>query len=80
MLETDDFTNYILMYLLLLLLLLLFIIIVLLIINIDWKYFWHITNYINFNVTQQDTQRNLPDSDVHTSKHVGAVESINKSS
>jgi hypothetical protein len=38
----------------------------------------HITNSINSNVTQDDTQRNLPDDDVHTSKHVGAVEWVNK--
>jgi hypothetical protein len=38
----------------------------------------YIKIYINFNVTQQDTQRKLPDGDVHTSKHVGAVECISK--
>jgi hypothetical protein len=38
----------------------------------------YITKYINVNVTQQDTQRKLPDDDVHLSKHVEAVECINK--
>jgi hypothetical protein len=34
------------------------------------------SNYITFNVTQQDTKRKFPDDEVHTSKHVGAVECI----
>jgi hypothetical protein len=37
-----------------------------------------ITNYINFNATQQATRRKPLDCYVHTSKHVGAVECINK--
>jgi hypothetical protein len=38
----------------------------------------YITNYINFNITQQDTQRKLPDDEVHTPKHVAAIECVNK--
>jgi hypothetical protein len=43
----------------------------------EWRILTYITNYIYFNVTQQDTQRKLPDDDVHTSKHVGTVEFVN---
>jgi hypothetical protein len=43
------------------------------------KTFWHTSQTIYiFNVTQQNTQKKAPDDDVHTSKHVGAVECINK--
>jgi hypothetical protein len=48
------------------------------IINKTLKTFDIITNYIKFNITQQDTQRKLRDNYVHMSRHVGTVECINK--
>jgi hypothetical protein len=51
---------------------------VLLIITTDCKDYLTYLFIANFNViTQQDTQRKLPDDDVYTSKHVTAVECIN---
>jgi hypothetical protein len=44
----------------------------------DFLAYVYITNYINLNVTQQDTHRMLPDDDVHTPIHLGAVECNNK--
>jgi hypothetical protein len=42
-------------------------------------YIKHITfRILKVNVTQQDTQNEVPDDDVHTSKHAGAVECTNK--